>query len=80
MNKSNAIEPEQAFGLVLRQLRLQKGLTQEKLGFEADLQRKYISLLELGENAPTMRSIYKLAKAMDIRPSEFLLRMESLTH
>jgi transcriptional regulator with XRE-family HTH domain len=80
MNKSNAIEPEQAFGLVLRQLRLQKGLTQESLGFEANLQRKYISLLELGENAPTMRSIYKLAKAMDIRPSEFLLRMESLTH
>jgi len=34
---------------VLRQLRLEAGFTQEELGFEADLRRTYISILELGQ-------------------------------
>lgn len=74
------IQPEKAFGLVLRELRLQRGLSQEALGFEADLQRNYISMLELAQCAPTLTSIYKLATALSIRPSEFLVRMEALTH
>lgn len=80
MNKSNAMMPEQAFGLVLRQLRVQRGLSQEVLGFESGLQRNYISMLELAQSAPTLTSMYKLAAALSIRPSEFLIRMEALTH
>jgi transcriptional regulator with XRE-family HTH domain len=80
MNKSTAIEPEQAFGLVLRQLRVQKGLSQESLGFESELQRNFISLIELGQSAPTIKTIYKLAAALGVRPSELLTHMESLTH
>jgi transcriptional regulator with XRE-family HTH domain len=80
MNKSNPIEPEQAFGLILRQLRVQKGFSQEHLGFEADLQRNFISLMELGQSAPTIKTIYKLSAALAIKPSEFVARMESLTH
>ena len=80
MNKSSAIEPEQAFGLVLRQLRVQKGISQESLGFDADLQRNFISMIELGQSAPTIKSIYKLAAALGVRPSEILIRMEALTH
>jgi len=39
----------QAFGKALREVRKEKGLTQEQLGFEADLQRIYVSKLELGQ-------------------------------
>lgn len=54
-----------AFGKVLRSLRLRAGLTQEKLGLEADLRRTYISILELGQQQPTLTTILKLAKALN---------------
>lgn len=54
-----------AFGRVLRQLRTNAGLTQEQLGFEAELQRVYISTLELGKQKPTINTIFKLATALN---------------
>lgn len=64
------------FGKVLRKLRLAAGLTQEELGFKAGLQRKYISLLELGEQQPTLTSIFKLSSALNIKPGRILDLME----
>lgn len=49
---------------MLRRLRLEAGLTQENLGFEADLSRAYISLLELGQKQPTIGTIFMLAKPL----------------
>ena len=54
-----------AFGKVLRRLRLEAGLTQEQVGFEADLRRTYVSILELGQQQPSLATILKLAKALD---------------
>ena len=45
------MEVSKAFGVALRKLRLSQGLTQEQLGFEADLRRTFISSLELGEKS-----------------------------
>jgi len=53
-----------AFGRVLRRLREATGLTQEQLGFEADLRRTYISILELGQQQPSLTTILKLAHAL----------------
>lgn len=64
------------FGKVLRKLRLAAGLTQEELGFAADLQRKYISLLELGTQQPTLTSIIKLSVALKMRPGRILDMMD----
>ena len=61
-----------AFGKVLRRLRKQKGLTQEQLGFEADVQRNFISLIELGRNQPTVTTLFKLAKALGQSPSHII--------
>ncbi|HEK1520075.1 TPA: helix-turn-helix transcriptional regulator, partial [Pseudomonas aeruginosa] len=44
----------QAFGRALRQLRKRRNMTQEILGFEAGLDRTYISVLERGERSPTL--------------------------
>lgn len=60
------------FGAALRQFRLEAGLTQEALGFEAHLQRNYISKLELGEYQPTLTTLYKLADALSITPCRLL--------
>ena len=68
------MEPAVAFGRVLRQLRQEAGLTQEALGFEADLRRTYVSILELGQQQPSLGTILKLAKALN-QPGGVLIEM-----
>jgi len=60
---------QKRFGEALRAERLRAGLTQEQLGLEAGLQRKYISLLELGSSQPTLVSLFRLATALGIKAS-----------
>jgi DNA-binding XRE family transcriptional regulator len=65
-----------AFGRVLRRLRKDAGLTQEMLGLEADLQRKYISLLEHGEKQASISTIFKVASALNIKVSKLMALVE----
>lgn len=65
-----------AFGRTLRRLRLAHGLTQEQLGFEANLRRTYISSLELGEKEPSLQTIQKLSLALDLSISKLMLEVE----
>ncbi|MBH1978879.1 MAG: helix-turn-helix transcriptional regulator [Comamonadaceae bacterium] len=69
-------ELEKAFGKALRDLRNQKSLSQEALGFEAELARNYVSQLELGSKSPSLRSIFKLCKVLDVSPSDMLKEVE----
>lgn len=64
------------FGLVLRRLRQEAGLTQEALGLAADLQRNYISELELGGKQPSLNSVFKLAVALNLKPSKLISLVE----
>jgi transcriptional regulator with XRE-family HTH domain len=70
------MESAVAFGRALRRLRIEKGLTQEGLGFEADLRRTFISVLELGQQQPTLTTIIKLAKALELSPHQLMIEME----
>lgn len=69
------MEPEVAFGKVLRSLRLENKMTQEVLAFEADLQRHYISLLERGASSPTLKSLFRLASALNISPDHLVAQV-----
>jgi len=71
------LEPEIAFGRVLRELRKLKGLSQESLAQEAEMERNYISLLELGRNSASVKIIFKLAPVLGVSVSEFMGRVES---
>lgn len=71
------MEPAVAFGKVLRQLRLEAGLTQEGFGFEADLRRTYVSILELGQQQPSLTTILKLAKALNQTGSALVAMIET---
>lgn len=66
-----------AFGKVLRQRRKQEGMTQEKLAFEAEVQRNYVSLIERGIHQPTINIIFKLAAALRCRPSDLIADAET---
>ena len=65
-----------AFGRVLRQLREAAGLTQEQLGFEADLRRTYVSILELGQQQPSLKTILKLAQALKCPAGKMIDQVE----
>jgi transcriptional regulator with XRE-family HTH domain len=71
------LEPEVAFGQVLRELRKGRGLSQEVLALESDLERNYVSLLELGRNSASIKTIFKLASAMGVSVAEFMAMVES---
>ena len=65
-----------AFGKVIRELRVNAGLTQEQLGFEADLRRTFVSLLELGQQQPTITTIFKLSYALNVPASKIVELVE----
>lgn len=66
----------QAFGAVLREVRKERELSQEDLGFESGYHRTYVSLLERGLKSPSLQTIFELARALDIPASELLARVE----
>jgi len=70
------LEPKFAFAKVIRRLRIQAGLTQEQLGFDADLRRTYISILELGQQQPSLATLFKLASALKISASALIAEVE----
>lgn len=74
------MEPEDAFGVVLRKLRHERELSQEALALDADLQRNYISLLERGANSASLKTIFKLAQSLGISPADLVRMVESELH
>ncbi len=74
------MEPAVAFGRVLRRLRIEAGLTQETLGLDADLRRTYVSILELGQQQPTLTTIIKLAKPLKHSAQEIVGLVEVELH
>jgi transcriptional regulator with XRE-family HTH domain len=68
--------PEKAFGKVLREIRHERSLSQEELGFESGYHRTYISLLERGRKSPSLNTVFQLAAALGVPPSEILRRTE----
>ena len=78
MPGNSAITPHASLGQALRSIRLAAGLSQEQLGLESGVQRNFISLIETGQNQPTISTIFKLATALDIKPSKMVAAAEKL--
>lgn len=65
-----------SLGEELRKARIAAGLTQEELAFKADISRNYVSLLELGEKSPTVQVLLRICKALNVRASAVIARVE----
>ena len=63
----------QAFAANLRRFRHGKGVSQEDLAYEADVNRTYVSKLEKGVSYPGLEIIAKLANALGVEPAELLM-------
>ena len=65
------------FGDELKKARLEKGLSQEQLAFEAELDRTYISHLENNHKSPTLDVVFRIADALGIKASVLIARVET---
>lgn len=63
---------QKKFGDKLRELRKQKGLSQEDLALKSGLHRTYISDIERGSRNLSLKNIDKIAKALGLTPKSFL--------
>ena len=70
------LTPEVAFGKVLRQLRWEKGLSQEQLGFEVGYHRTYIGMLERGLMNPSLRTVLSITTALAVPAADFVKLVE----
>ena len=68
--KNKFVNPKTLFGNKVRQLRMQRGLSQEKFAFECNVDRTYIGGVERGERNISLINIIKIAKALNIHPKE----------
>lgn len=64
----------EVFALNLRRARNAKGLSQEALAHEADVDRTYISALERSEYSATIDMVDRLAKTLGVDASALLQR------
>lgn len=62
----------QKFGQKIQKVRQSKGITQEELAARLGMHRTYIGLIERGERNPTIRTLYKIAKALKVPASDLL--------
>ena len=65
-----------AFGKAVREARLKTGLSQEALAFECGVHRTYISLIERGGGNATIEVLFRVAKAMELKPSNLIQHTE----
>ncbi len=56
----------------MQKARKGKGVTQEELAATLSMHRTYIGLIERGERNPTIRTLYKIAKALGVQASDLL--------
>jgi transcriptional regulator with XRE-family HTH domain len=57
----------------LRRIRVRRGLSQERLAFDAGVDRSYVGGLERREENPTVDVLDRLAKTLAVHVSEFFV-------
>lgn len=69
-------EQQIAFGKIIRELRKEKGLSQEAFADLAGIDRSYMGHIERGEKNITLSKIYQLSVALNVSVSEIFDRIK----
>lgn len=72
-----AVNLDQCLAVNLRRLRHDLGLSQEALADACGLHRTYIGAIERGERRVTLRTVEKLATALNVDPLDLLEEPET---
>ncbi len=60
------------FGKAVRRIREAAGFSQEQLADRAGIHRTYIGGIERGERNPTLVTIHRIARALNVSPKSLL--------
>lgn len=63
-------------GRIIREFREARGMSQELVSGLAGIERTHLSAIERGERRPTLETFYRIAQAMQVRPSVLLAAIE----
>ncbi len=74
VRKGNQIAIE--FGRALRNQRRAGEISQEALALAADVDRTFVSQMERGIRQPSLTTLWKLATALNVKPSILVVKME----
>jgi transcriptional regulator with XRE-family HTH domain len=72
-------EPQPGLGKAIKQVRLERGLSQEEVGRRAEIHPTWISHIESGRNNPAWGSVRRIAAALEISLSELAGLSEELS-
>lgn len=75
-NSSAKHSAESLFGQALRGRREALGISQEELGFRAELHRTYVSQIERGLKSPSLGVILRLARALEVSAASLVGTVE----
>lgn len=56
----------------MQKVRKAQNISQEELASKLSMHRTYIGMVERGERNPTIRTLYKIAKALKVESNELL--------
>jgi len=73
-----ALSRPQAFGEALREVRAERGLSQEEAALACNIDRAYFGQLERAKKSPTLKTVWRIADSFELQPSDLLLRTERL--
>lgn len=73
---TNGNDIEKAFGQVIRELRLEQNISQEKLAELSELDRSYLSEIERGIKTISIVTLFKLSKGLNVASSKLISEME----
>ena len=72
----NAAEGSESWRRTIRTLRKERGLSQDVLSGLAGIARTHLTMIENGTKQANFETIWRLALALDMRPSELVARIE----
>lgn len=65
-----------SFGMMIAKLRFEKGLTQETASGLAGISRSHLVMLESGRKTVRLDTLWRIADALGVRPSEIIRMAE----
>jgi transcriptional regulator with XRE-family HTH domain len=65
---------EKVFAGNVRRLRKARGMTQEALAHEVEIDTSYLGRIERGESNPTLAILERFAKVLGVTPAELVTR------
>ncbi|MYL71729.1 helix-turn-helix domain-containing protein [Halobacillus litoralis] len=76
MEKDYDVKVRKAVGRKIKQLREEKGISQEEFAYLVGIDRTYISFIERGRRAPRLPMLYRIANVLEVPASSLVVEVK----